>query len=184
LSETKYPTLRYTVDSRDRITWIDGPWDEFAAANGGRNLLAGDVIGRPLTDFLSGAETKHIYRSMHAYVRESGKKIAFDYRCDGGRRRREMRMEIEADGETIRYSSQILRETEISPPAAIDYTAKSGVFVMMCSWCKSFEFPVRSGCWRSLELIYSFVSDSFQLTHGICPACRDKFVFSKRHPEK
>ncbi|MFH1069459.1 MAG: hypothetical protein V1794_07525 [Candidatus Glassbacteria bacterium] len=109
MSETNYPTFFYTIDSRDRISWIGGPWDEFAAANGGSDLLAREVIGRPLKDFLSGAETKNIYRSMHAYVRESGKKIAFDYRCDGGSLRREMRMEIEADGEAISYSSQITR---------------------------------------------------------------------------
>ncbi|HLA41009.1 MAG TPA: hypothetical protein VJ417_13490 [Candidatus Glassbacteria bacterium] len=65
------PELNYTIDRRGIMAGITGPWDEFAGNNAGRNLLAREVIGRPLADFLSGAETQHIYHLMHDYVRKS-----------------------------------------------------------------------------------------------------------------
>ena len=172
------PELNYTIDRRGIMAGITGPWDEFAGNNAGRNLLAREVIGRPLADFLSGAETQHIYLLRHDYVRKSGKKITFEYRCDAENLRREMQMEIHAEEDSILYSSQIVREVELSPPLEIDYTRKrGGEFVKKCSWCKSFEFPVTSDACRPLDKIYAHVPDVFQFTHGICPACRDSFVF-------
>ena len=37
-----------------------------------------------------------------------------------------MQMEIHAEEDSILYSSQIVREVELSPPLEIDYTRKMG----------------------------------------------------------
>ena len=91
--------LRYAIDTADRIVEIDGPWDEFAAANGAPGLTRAAVLAHPIAVFVAGPEMQTLLVALLKRVRE-GETIALPFRCDSPAERRELLFEsyLRADG--------------------------------------------------------------------------------------
>ena len=163
--------LIYTVSEQGAILDIEGPWDDFSSGNGCGWLTRNTVIGTNLFTYISGDETGYVYQAIHELiVREPGKQIAFDYRCDSPYLKRNMRMRMTGCGECVRYHSSIIHETLRLKPIHLDYSDSTGSYIVMCSWCKSFHLPGDND-WKPIEAIFTYISEPFWISHGICPTC-------------
>jgi hypothetical protein len=168
-------SFRYDIDKNDRIVWVSSNWDDFALSNAGWNMRASDVLTRPLMDFITGDETRIIWRHLLAKVRRSGQQISLPFRCDGPAFRRFMDMTIRPmDNQGIKFISTILLEEKRHPVALLDISApRSHDQLIICSWCNRTKFD---NDWVELDDVIRrkdiFAgSVSPLVTHGICGSC-------------
>ncbi len=120
-----------------------------------------------------------LHRALAGRVRAAGRAVAHSLpRCDSPARRRLLRMEIlPLAGEGLRYVSTILREEPRSPVALLAAGApRSERLLVMCSWCKAVKTPAG---WREVEEAVASLGLFLPtlppaISHGICPACRDR----------
>ncbi len=170
--------LSYVLDTEDHVVEIQGPWDEFAAANGCPELTRAAVLGRPLVDFVSGGDAREVVSLLLARARTAGP-FEVSFRCDAPTRRRFMRLELRplAQGR-VRSTSHVVREEERPAQPLLDRTLpRTGSVLMICSWCK--QVQVKDG-WSEIEeaarkLGFLEADVLPQLSHGICPPCRAAF---------
>ncbi len=170
-------TFTYRIDGQDRFVDVDEDWLHFALENGARHLARREaVLGRPLWDFVTGKETRHLYDLMLSKVR-MGHTLQIPFRCDspGCRRFMEMRMSPEAQG-GVRFTTWIVRLEHRAPVGLLEASEdRSDEFVTICSWCKKVQ--TAPGVWEEVEeavrTLDLFASPKLpQLTHGMCPACQ------------
>jgi len=136
------------------------------------HCLAAAVVGSSLFSYIQGDGVRCVYEAMHARVLETGRSLEFPYRCDSPWFRREMWMKIGREGDALRYDSLIVRETRRARPLP-QPSPDARVFVVMCSFCKQYRFPVESPMWKDLESLplEPDLLESFSVTHGICETC-------------
>ncbi len=82
----------YTLDAEDRILRVSTGWNQFSLENGGPPDLAERVVGAPLETFISGDETRAFFHGFFLRVREMGRLVWADYRCDSPELKRLHRM--------------------------------------------------------------------------------------------
>jgi hypothetical protein len=166
--------LSYTVDADDRITAIDGAWDEFAAANGAPGLTRESVIGTRLFDHVMGLEPREIASLLLLRAR-SGHAVSVGFRCDAPDRRRFLRLDLVlVAGECVQCTSTLVREEERPAQPLLDpRVPRSGDMLAICSWCRR----ARAGeQWLEIEEAVEKLGllNEHQLpaiTHTICPRC-------------
>ena len=109
--------LAYRVDAHARITFVNDRWDVFARDNGAPELAGAAVIGRLMSEFISGAETWHLYRLLTQHAQRVRRPFTLFFRCDAPHAQRFMQMRISAlsDGQ-IEFHSHAL---EIRPRTAM-----------------------------------------------------------------
>lgn len=179
-SATPRTTVRYRIDRHDRIVSLSDTFSAWAAENGAAHLADG-VVGRSLWEFVGDYQTREVYRTLIARVRE-GRDLGFPYRCDAPHLRRFMRMTMWPDGEGgVWFESAILR---VEPRAACwrlpDAAEATGVLLPACAWCG--RVAVEGG-WDEIEVAIARL-DLFgdaplpALTHGMCPTCYTAFLES------
>lgn len=79
--------VRYWLDQRDRIVYVNQAWDRFAERNNGGDCLGEKVVGRSLWHYISDVATTVLYHQVLDRVRQSYE-VSFALRCDGPERRR------------------------------------------------------------------------------------------------
>jgi hypothetical protein len=169
-------TLSYHVDGQNRIAQVGPNWDAFALANDAPEVCARKVLNRPLMDFLSGFETKHLYDIMLSKVRSTRNPLTVPFRCDAPDLRRFMELTMRPrEGGGIEFQTVVLREEARTPTILLDRTSRRGGGpVLMCAWCKKVNVQ---GEWLEVEDAVAKLQ-LFQepvvpeLTHGICSSCR------------
>jgi hypothetical protein len=169
-------TFFYRVDNQNRIAQVSPNWDAFALANDAPEVCAREILTRPLMDFLSGFETKHLYDIMLSKVRKSRNPLTVPFRCDAPALRRFMELTMRpGEGGGIEFQTVVLREEARTPTILLDRTSRrSGGPVSMCAWCKKVKVQ---GEWLEVEDAVAKLK-LFQepvvpeLTHGICGSCR------------
>ena len=165
----------YDIDSNDLLIGFNRHWQVFAQANGGEKLDPPLIIRRPIWDFISCEETRHLHQVLVQRVRATGIAVHMAVRCDSPSLRRFSHMSIEGHGGLIRYRCQLLRtEARAEVPLIGPNLFPSEAFLRMCSWCKKIEVgPQRweevEGAVRTLELFST--TKLPQITHAICDAC-------------
>lgn len=99
--------LSYWINSSGTVLRIGGPWDVWLGDDGELpdRCCEAKVVGNSLFSFVENDGVRHVYRTVHARVFETGKTIEFPFRCDSAWLRREMQMIIARDGEALRYDS-------------------------------------------------------------------------------
>lgn len=166
--------LSYTIDAEGRIAAIDGAWDEFAEANGARQLSRQNVLGTRLLDHIVGLETREV-ASLLLWRARSGHRVSLAFRCDAPARRRFLRLDLEPlPDESVLCSSTLLQEEERPAQALLDpRVPRSGDLVAICSWCRQ----VRTGeRWLEVEEAVEAMGLLLDhqlpaITHAICPRC-------------
>lgn len=84
-------TISYSLDRKNNIEHIEGPWSEFALQNQGQSIAdPGNVLGRDLMSFVEGSETQSFYRQVLESVRKSQRAVEVPFFCDAPDIRREM----------------------------------------------------------------------------------------------
>jgi hypothetical protein len=166
----------YSIDSNDRIVSVDSAWLRFARENGTPELTADSVIGRSLWDFVSGGETRYLYRLVLERVRTDGSSVVLPFRCDSPATRRYMHLKISPLHEgNLEFQAILVSEEQRSPLALLDPDVpRSERILTLCSWCK--RARVRESEWVEPETAISRLDlfglpDLPQLSHGICDRC-------------
>lgn len=91
----------YRIDSRNHVVFVNEPWLRFAEANMQGPVSTDRFLNRSLFDFISGAETKHLYDILLQRIREGDFSVTLPFRCDSPALKRYMTMTIskQTDGE-------------------------------------------------------------------------------------
>lgn len=168
--------ITYTLDSSDHLTAIGGGWQEFARSNNGNSLTEEEILGRPLFDFIHGAEIRQIYKSIFTKVRETGRALKFTFRCDAPDMRRSMEINIAPlpDGGLEIRTDLLTEEPRRTVPVLEPDVPRTMEILPICCICGSVQseagywVPLEEGCAR-LGLFES--SCQPQLSHGYCPTC-------------
>lgn len=177
------PKIVYRIDATDRITSVSEGWDVFASANGGEGVLAADVVGRSLWDFISDATTREVYRQVLARIR-AGRPMTYSFRCDSPACQRllEMRIRLSDGAGGVEFTTGTLFEgpRELQPVSQGDGSvgADEAEFVRVCGWCNRF---FADGEWREMEDAFPRLRlleypEQQQLTHGMCESCYERMV--------
>lgn len=166
----------YQLDQHERIVDVNRHWLDFAQENGAEWLTRSAVIGKRLWDFVSGPETCAIYEILFSRARSQRRIVRVPFRCDSPTERRFMEMQIvPAHNANLLIVNRIERfeaRPAINPPAIAG-------LLRLCSWCKRVQLPSRD--WAEIEVAAevfgaALTSTPPQLSHGICPECRDAWV--------
>ncbi|MBW7895700.1 MAG: PAS domain-containing protein [Opitutaceae bacterium] len=170
-------TLNYRIDADDRIIAVNDAWGEFAEANDGGEVVADKVIGRSLWDFVSGEGIAELYWQMIRRAR-AGHPVEFTYRCDAPEWRRLFRMTVRAHEHGVVEFRSVLEWEEPRPKVQLldCHQTRDARWTRVCSWCQ--QVAVADEVWLPVEeavarLDLLAAETMPQLTHGICPACRD-----------
>ena len=154
----------YTLDADNRILTTGGDWDAFARANDGEAALSMEVVGRPIWDFIDGADVRSQFNALLFSLRRHGGEAELTYRCDAPWERRLMRMRAtpKADGCVTLTHDLLSAERAAVPPIA--YRRGGGERCAICGgvhdgqrWLDPFDAPTR---------VYEVGEET------ICPACR------------
>jgi len=166
--------LSYWIDSNETVVKIVGPWDAWLGHDGevpehGRKHK---VVGNSLFSFIVGDGVRHVYRTMHARILETGRTIEFPFRCDSAWFRRDMQMRIGREGNSLRYDSVLISETRRPRPLPRPAPA-ADTLVAMCSFCKVYRFPIESPLWKDIESLFvePNLPELFSITHSLCEHC-------------
>lgn len=168
----------YEVDAGNYITFVSDDWLEFACENDSPQLNREAVVGRPLWDFIEGIDTRQLYRELMERVRANAQSASLRFRCDAPGKCRHLRLAISAlpDG-ALRFTSVIEDESDRPELRLLDPRfPRSEEIIVICSVCKC----LRTGeeTWTALETAVDELGlmeteTQPQLSHGLCPACRD-----------
>lgn len=169
-------TISYTVDKGNRITAIEGPWDDFAIAGGAPALTSQNVVGTAIFGHVSGPA--RIVVGLLLDRARAGKAVRIHFRCDAPAFRRFLRLEMRLlpDG-GVRCDSTVERQEQRPPQLLLDPTAAhSDDIVVVCSWCNRVRLP--DDRWveveEAVEALNLFLKPSVpQLSHGICDPCME-----------
>jgi len=168
--------LRYELNERDEISFVNEEWLRFALANDGESLRPTQILGRQLWDFMGDVETRHIYRLLHRRVRANGAPVRLCFRCDAPDRRRLLELDISAGMERrLVYRVRMLREQERQPVPVLEaQRPRSEHFVTICAWCERVAVPPDG--WLEMEAAIAVLpvlaeARPPQLTHGVCEVC-------------
>lgn len=172
-------TIRYWIDSQDRIVRVNEEWQRFAEENDGSESLSGGCLGMSLWSFIGDATLSNIYRDMVNLAR-AGRPIRFAFRCDAPRFRRLFEMRILATaGDLVEFASTLKSEEEREAVPILDCRqARNSQFVRMCSWCQRIAVNDR---WLPAEIAverlgFMMAPTVPELTHGVCEACLSKMM--------
>ncbi len=172
----------YRIDAKDRITYVNPEWSDFARENQAEHLSRpGAVIGLTLWEFITDASTRHLLRLFLRRIRHSFDSVTIPFRCDSPGIRRFMESSIvPLQDQSVEFRCRVLRE-EIRPPIVLllRRNETSDRIIMMCSWCKRIKVP-RLG-WVNIEeaLVVSRLFNRHPMpgvSHGICPQCYDDMI--------
>lgn len=173
--------ISYRINRENIVTEVSKGWNSYALSNKAENLFSGEVVNRPLNEFISDPQTRHIYELFIGKVRETGELIRFSFRCDSPDKRRFMSMEIRPlDGESIEFHSCLEQEEEREPLSLLDTElGRSEQMLTICSWCK--KIRIRETRWVEAEEAVGAIGmlgeqSLPQLTHGICPDCAQQYL--------
>ncbi|MDP9199476.1 MAG: hypothetical protein M3O07_09720 [Pseudomonadota bacterium] len=167
--------VRYGINDRDEITYVNAAWDQFAEANEGTDVAGDRIHGRILWDFISDKVTRQLYQQIVARVRQ-GSEAKFTLRCDSPSCRRHLEMTIRArETNVVEFATRSLRLEERAPVDLLTRAApRSTDLLLACAWCN--RINVGSDAWAEVEIaaqrLKLFEAGRMpQLTHGICAAC-------------
>ena len=167
--------VRYRINDRDEITFVDEAWDRFAETNDGAEAVGHEVLGRVLWDFISDGVTLQLYQKIVARVRQ-GHQAHFNLRCDSPSCKRHLEMTIHApETGIVEFTTQSLHVEHRAPMALLAKgSPRPTELLRACAWCNRIE--VGSEAWKEVEVAVGqlklFEAGQMPgLTHGICGEC-------------
>ena len=170
----------YQINSDDKIVVVNDNWLSFASENV-YDLSQDLVINKLLWDFIVDGETQYLYKIMVQKVRTNPVKLKVPFRCDSPNCRRFMELEVFSPNEKlVEFRCRVVKLEFRTAISLLDVnTDRSNEFVTMCSWCK--KIYVSESKWLEIEeaitqLTLFEVEKLPQLTHGICPSCKEAIV--------
>lgn len=176
VTRSESETFYYHIDGEDRIIQVSPNWDAFALASDAPEICAQKILNHPLMIFLSGLETKHLYKILLAKVRRTQNPLTVPFRCDGPALRRFMELTMRPlAGKRIEFQSIVLREERRDSVPLLDRTSpRTDQLISICAWCKKVkvdsEWLEVEDAIGKLQLFHEPLLP--KLTHGMCSSCQ------------
>jgi hypothetical protein len=156
--------MHYTVDLSNRIIDVDDDWDAAAELGGAAAAaMRASIVGRPLTDFMAGDETKMFVRAALDATRLRSETRVLPYRCDTPTERRRYDMVMSPLGEGLVKVEHRLVMAEARPMRRRDRPAVRAKAGWRCSQCLAVRLA-GSGEWVEDD-------DPIRLAQDVCPRC-------------
>jgi len=172
--ETEYI---YVIDEADRIVSLSDNWLLFAQENEATASCHPDAImNKPIWDYISGMETRYLFKVTLEKVRTTGKSLVLPFRCDAPDRRRYLELLITpVHRKCIEFTSSIIREESRDTVELLETgIPRSDEIIKMCSMCKKIELS--GGNWVEVEIAVAALKlfeqlELPQISHGLCTEC-------------
>lgn len=181
-------TLRYRINERDEITFVNQAWTAFAESNQAAEALSGSVVGQSLWLFISDRATRSLYKQIIARVR-AGHAVQFNLRCDSPGCRRLLHMSITlADDGTVEFRTHEIEHAERPNVRLLSAGGeRTDEFIRECAWCNRFD--VGDNTWLEVEAATSHLhlfddGELPRVSHGICGECFDRMSRMIGEPEE
>ena len=171
----------YRIDGEDHLTFVSAAWLEFAQANMVPDLTEQRVLGRVLWDFISDAETIHLYMMILEAVRAARRTVTVPFRCDSPDCRRLMELRLYPVHGGIEFDARLIRSEPRDEVAFLDpRRPRSLTPQRTCCWCKRLDVD---GEWleveSALQRLRLFEAAPLpMLTHVVCSDCRGRVLGS------
>jgi len=168
----------YRVDSDGRLTFVNDGWDAFAVENYTPELRGAAALGRPMTDFIAGPETRYVYDRLLARAR-AGVQMTLPFRCDSPSERRYMSMAVAAmSSDEVEFRSHLVEAQPRDSVGVLERDRpRSESLLTLCSWCNRGLIGDR---WAEIEEVVAelrlFDAEVPRLTHGLCPDCQAQLL--------
>ena len=163
----------FLLDDELRFVDFNPAWEDFAAANGGRNLCCSEMRGRLVLDFVP--ET---LQSFYAHKYWLAKRTAgwsyFAYDCSTPEKIRVFRMAMMRVEENLLITNhlQVEEDCEVKPPLTAEETASylspTGL-TTMCANCRKTKHAHKATQWDWIPEMLR--RNPFTISHGLCPRC-------------
>lgn len=168
----------YELDGENRITHIEGGWDEFLKRNSSCDKSYGSieqksVIGKRLEAFIDDDITRMLIKSIIESVRYTKAIKTMTYRCDSHDTKRFMLMRVEpTTGSGLRLAHTFLKAEPLDPPLKIEPASdESEKFNIRCSICNRVEVE---RTWLEPDEFSRFSGRShIKVNYTVCPICMD-----------
>lgn len=165
----------YFIDNRDLIISTDKNWDGFAIENLSE-VRSEKVIAQSIWTFISNQKVKTLYQGLFSAVRNSGKNLSLQFRCDSDKVIRHMQMTIQPMKEQIikictTPLKEIPRQRILSSP--ILYIGIKHA-MPMCSSCNRVYVPNKN-MWLEIEegLKHKLIPDPLSVRFDLCLKCNN-----------
>lgn len=166
----------YSIDRTDRIILVNVGWNRFAGENEASHLIGDRVLNRPLWEFISDAETRHLNQTLVARVRAKQVPLVLPFRCDSPSIRRYMTMEIvPRSDDAIEYCCSVTRIEHRAPVSLLEAKERRDQRLLrMCSWCKKVD--TGNNIWMeveaAIEALRLFERKRLpEISHTMCDEC-------------
>jgi len=172
--------VEYRINAQDLLIDFSGDWERFALENAAPQLVANQILGRSLWEFISNVETRMVYKALLAKVRKGKSPFDVEFRCDASDLRRYIRLSmLPLSKNRVQFVGTVLKVEPRDSIGLLDpIISRSDDLFTICSWCKSVLLP--DGRYAEVEEAVDNLG-LFQrdvqpaLSHGICPACLSKY---------
>jgi hypothetical protein len=174
--------VSYTLDRNNRIISVGGSWDCFALENDAAGLLAPNVVGRDISDFIVGDSTLMFLLTMINATRLLAKPMTRSYRCDSPQYRRFMEMTLlPGPQDVVEIHHRLLREEPMQYPLNFTVTGNSvsNKLLKRCSMCNWIN--VRDTWLEPDEAVQRGWLENpgtYRVIYGVCESCQQRFTES------
>jgi hypothetical protein len=138
----------WAVAPDDTIAWVDAGFHDLADYHGVPGL-GERAVGRPLIEFVAGAEPQRLQLELLARARRADEPLKLRYRCDSPGERRVGFLELarQPGGVVVLRSTFTERERRSPEPLLDPSIPRLGSSVRECAWCNRFDVDG----WRDAE---------------------------------
>jgi hypothetical protein len=163
----------YGIDAGDRIAWTDEGFTALASEHGLAGL-AGDALGRPLIDFVSGERPRALQRALIARARATPAKTPLElrYRCDSPEMRRYAVLQLAGRPDGGVVFTTWFEATEDRPyrPLLDRTTDRGPETVELCAWCNRVK---TADGWHEIDDVPPEQADARPpaVEDGLCEIC-------------
>lgn len=166
------PTTTYWLDQDENIISISNNWEDFAVENGSTCLGAEEVIGKPISKFISRDPTRMWFNTLLQLSKISQTPVEREYRCDSPEIKRFMKMKITPEKEGQFRVDHILLKVEEQPYQIFINPAQENSLKPINKRCSICGRIFENGSWEEPDQIGSEDRNSFQVIYTVCPDCR------------
>jgi hypothetical protein len=169
-------SVEYRINAQDQLVDPSEDWTRFALENAAPHLVANQVLGRSLWEFISDTATQMLYKALLTKVRSGEARGSVELRCDAPHLRRYIRLAMSPlSNGRVQFIGTVLKVEQRKSIRLLDpLVGRSGELLTMCSWCKSVLLP--DGRFveveEAVETLGLFQREVLPaVNHGICPTC-------------
>jgi hypothetical protein len=165
----KFQQVFAVVDSKYRVLWVGGEWDEFALNGGANGALSNKVLSTSVMSQIAGEETRAATARMIDAVLEHKRTLRVEYRCDSPSMARQFLMTIQPmkDGRALMVHD--LRDAWHFSTPLNRWQYDSAARDTKCSFCGSVRLDGETG-WTSCDDIGD--RHPAHVTYEICQPCQ------------